>query len=224
MKKDSCGLLAIGALSFVTVGGTFLSLTSQGIERGASSFAPGTLTLSNIVSGGPRASRIYRPGEPQQREQELPGGITSGTAELSRRHPPLAVTIANNGSLDASDLSVYMPSCTKVATPGAPTPGGGDPCAANGAQFYVQENELLVSPRSSAGPRGARAPASVHRELAQQHVRQRFLLIGSASASESGPAHNQTRYFIIGLQLPASASNTLQGQAAQFGLTWHSTS
>jgi hypothetical protein len=40
----------------------------------------------------------------------------------------------------------------------------------------------------------------------------------------TGPAHGQSRYFVIGMRLPSNASNALQGQAALFSLRWHVTS
>ena len=35
-----------------------------------------------------------------------------------------------------------------------------------------------------------------------------------------GPVNGTSRYFIVGAELPATASNSLQGQEAQFSMTW----
>jgi hypothetical protein len=37
----------------------------------------------------------------------------------------------------------------------------------------------------------------------------------------AGPPHGQSRYFVVGLELPSTALNTLQGVSATFPLTWH---
>ena len=36
-----------------------------------------------------------------------------------------------------------------------------------------------------------------------------------------GLAASQTRYFVIAMALPSTAANNLQGEAAQFNLTWN---
>ena len=40
----------------------------------------------------------------------------------------------------------------------------------------------------------------------------------------SGPAALQKRYFVIGVQVPSTATNSVQGKVAAFDLTWHLTS
>jgi hypothetical protein len=45
--------------------------------------------------------------------------------------------------------------------------------------------------------------------------------IGSPLDLGSGPTYGNSRYFVIGMRLPANASNTLQGQMAAFSLDWY---
>jgi hypothetical protein len=138
-----------------------------------------------------------------------------GTAAVS------TVTLTNDGSLDASDLSVYMPSCTATQTPTAPTPGGGNPCASGGAQFYIQETDSSGANIACRFPSGATNCSFLANSLST------FATNGNTVASAldlgTGPAHGQSRYFKIGMQLPSTASNTLQGEEALFALTWHLT-
>lgn len=221
LKKVLATMIVIGALGSVTAGGTFALLNSQESNPGGT-VASGTLTFSNTVNTNSACFSYNGPASPGNVNTGCDALFTS--ASLNYPGTPLTakVTIANNGSLDASDLSVYMPSCTAVATPGAPTPGGGDPCAAGGAQLYLQETDASWTPTACRFPSGAGACAFVADALSVFAAN--YTSTATALDLGAGPAHGQSRYFIVGLQLPSNASNTLQGQAAQFGLTWHSTS
>jgi hypothetical protein len=218
-KKILATMLLVGALSWLTVGGTFAVLNAQE-SNAQSSVASGTLTLSDTVETG-SACFSYGPGSSANVNNTCQAVFTA--ASLAYPGTPLTskITITNSGSVDASDLSVYMPSCTNIATPGAPAPGGGNPCASGGAQLYIQETDASWTPTtcwfSGSSPCGFSASTL------------NTFSAGASSAATAldlgrGPARGQSRYFVIGMQLPSNASNTLQGQAAQFGLTWHITS
>jgi hypothetical protein len=219
LKKILTTVLLVGALSWVTVGGTFAVLNSQ--ESNAhSSVASGTLTLSDTVATG-TACFSYGPGSSSNVNNTCEAIFTA--ASLAYPGTPLTtkITIANTGSVDASDLSVYMPSCTNIATPGAPAPGGGNPCTSGGAQFYIQETDASWTATTcwflGSNPCGFSASTL------------NAFSTGASSAATAldlgrGPARGQSRYFVIGMQLPSNASNTFHGRAAQFGLTWHITS
>ena len=83
----------------------------------------------------------------------------------------------------------------------------------------------LTSPTSSGTPTTCWFPSAVGACAFAANSLQVFATnVNSTSSALSlggGPAHAQTRYFKIGLQLPSDASNSLQGEAAVFGLTWH---
>jgi hypothetical protein len=223
VKKVLASLLVIGALSFVTVGGTFALLNSQESNAGIS-FAAGTLTLSNVVNSGTACFSYAGPASPGNVNNTCQALFAGTTQNYPGGVPAIAkIKIFNNGSVDGSDLSVFMPSCSKVATPGAPAPGGGDPCAAGGALFYVQETDSSFNTALKCWfPAGAGACSLLGDSLNIMYANHSSF--AAAVDLGVGPAHGQTRYFTVGMQLPSSASNTLQGQAAQFGLTWHITS
>jgi hypothetical protein len=219
VKKVLASLIALGSLSSLTVGGTFAVLNSQE-SNATTSIASGTLTLSNTVNAGSACFSYGGPASPANANAACQALFTSA----SQNYPGVPITaqvkIADNGSLNAADLSVYMPTCTNTTTPGAPAPGGGDPCAASGAQLYLQEtNSSFVATNCWFPTVAAGSCAFVANSL--------FVFKSSFAASTSaldlgaGPAQGQTRYFVVGMQLPSNAGNTLQGQAAQFGLTWH---
>jgi hypothetical protein len=217
-KQLLVSAMAVGGLSFFAAGGTFGLLSSQESNKGAS-ISSGTLTLSNVVNAGTACFSYGGPASPGNVNNTCQALVVSSSLNYPGQPRTATVTVTNNGSLDASDLSVYMPSCTNVATPLAPNPGGGNPCASGGAQLYIQET--VGTTNTCLYPAAAGACSFVASTLYL------FALNRSTAASAlhlGATAHGLTRTFTIGLQLPSDAANTLQGQAAQFGLTWRITS
>jgi hypothetical protein len=219
LKKILASLIAIGALSSVTATGTLALLSSQA-SNARSSVASGTLTFDNTVNTGTACYSYSGPSSPGNVNTSCQALITSSTLNYPGvAITPVKVTITNDGSIGAAALSVYMPSCTAGPTPGAPSPGGADPCAASGAQFYIQETTSSGTPTTCWFPSAAGACTFVASSL---HV---FAINANSTTSAltlgSGPAHGQARYFQIGMELPSTASNALQGEEAVFGLTWH---
>jgi hypothetical protein len=220
LQKLLASFLVLGAVGSITVGGTYGMLNSEGTNQD-SLVASGTLTLSNTVTGG-TACFSYGAGSSGNVNTGCQALFTSATENYPGVPRTAQVTIANNGSLDYGDLSVYMPSCTSTTTPGAPAPGGADPCAPSGAQFYIQETDATFTTALSCWfPAAAGACAFASNSLFVFKVNKN----APASALDlgSGPVHGASRYFVIGMQLPTNASNTLQGQAALFSLTWRFT-
>jgi hypothetical protein len=218
LKKVLLSLIVLGGLSFLTVTSAFGLLNAETRNIG-STISSGTLTFSNKVNAGTLCYSYSGPASP--------GNVNTGCDALfspaSQMYPGTPatsqVTIANDGSLDTRSLSVYMPSCIAIATPGAPSPGGADPCGVAGAQFYIQETDSSFAPTTCKFPAAAGACSFNANTL--------FFFKSSANSAPtaldlgSGPIHGQSRYFIIGMQLPPTASNALQGEQALFDLTWH---
>ena len=219
LKQMLAALIVFGGLSSLTATGTFALLTSQESNSRAT-VASGTFTFDNVVNTGTACFSYGGPSSPGNVNTGCQALITSSTLNYPGvAITPVKVTITNDGSLDAADLSVYMPSCAASATPGAPSPGGADPCATNGAQFYVQETTSTGTPTTCWFPSAVGACSFVASSL---HVfAANYNATTSALDLGKGPVHATARYFLIGMQLPATASNALQGEAAVFGLTWH---
>ncbi len=219
LKKMLAALIVFGALSSVTATGTFALLTSQETNAGGS-VSSGTLTFDNVVNTGTACFSYGGPSSPGNVNTSCQALITSATLNYPGvAITPVKVTITNDGSIDAADLSVYMPSCTVAATPGAPAPGGANPCSTNGAQFYIQETTSTGTPTQCWFPSAVGACSFVASSLRTFAVN--INTTTSALDLGKGPAHGTARYFLIGMQLPSTASNALQGEAAVFGLTWH---
>lgn len=221
VKQLLATMLVVGGLGSVTVGSVDAVLRSEE-QNAQASIATGTLNLSNTVGAG-TACTSYGAGSVANVNSTCDPVVTYVPAAENYPGVPVRVSIAikNVGSLAASDLSVYMPTCSAAATPDAPAPGGANPCAAGGAQFYVQETDSLGAATKCWFPGGGVTCSFSADTLSS------FATHSSAATAVdlgSGPAALQTRYFVIGLQLPITAANTLQGEAAAFLLAWQMTS
>jgi len=221
LKKVLLTAMVVGALGSVTVQRAYALFNTE-TRNSPSSISSGTLTFDTTVGTGTACYSYGGPSSPGNVNTSCDALFTYSAAAENYPGVPQTVKIAirNDGSIGASDLGLFMPSCTPAATGDAPSPGGGNPCAANGDELYVQETASdqttplvcwypVTTQTCSFGASGLSTFASSHADSA--HV----LDLGS------GPAAQATRYFTIGIQLPTTASNTLQGEAAQFLLTWH---
>jgi hypothetical protein len=219
-KKILVSFMVIGGLSSLTVSGTYALLSSQERNPGAR-IASGTLTLNNKVGSGTLCYSYGGPASPGNVNSGCDAVFTSATQNYPGVTITARVTIANDGSLDAGDLSLYMPSCSAGNTPGAPSPGSANPCAVNGAQLYVQETDSGGNPTRCLFPN---APGTCTFVASSLYVfAANYTSAPSALDLGTGPVHGDSRYFQIGMRLPADASDALQGRTATFGLTWHAT-
>lgn len=221
LKKTLASLLVLGLLTSLTVHGASAIFTSE--EHGTSTIASGTLELTDKVGAG-TACDSNGSGSLVNVNTTCDAIVTYNAA--AENYPGVPVTvpvqIKEIGSLD-STLSVYMPSCTAAVTGDAPAyaQGGANLCATGGAQFYLQETDSSGTPTKCWYPSGTTTCAFAADTLANFSG---WSTASNALSLGSGPKALQTRYFVLGFQLAATADNTLQGEAAVFSLTWHMTS
>jgi hypothetical protein len=217
LKKMLLSLTVVGAVSCFTITGTFALLNSE-TQNNRGKISSGTLTFGNKVNALATCFS-YGAGSSANVNSSCDALFSSATQMYPGTAITQRVTITNDGSIDGKTLSVFMPSCTMVTTPGAPSPGGGNPCAAGGAQIYIQETNASFTPTSCVFPTTGGTCAFSANTMAY------FASVANTAASAvsigTGPARQTSRYFLVGMQLPAGASNTLQGEEALFGLTWH---
>lgn len=212
-------MIVLGSLSFLTVAGTFAVMTSD-VRNAKSSIASGTLTFSDQV--GTTGTICYSFNGTLNVNSSCDALSTSSTLMYPGTPVTAKVTIANDGSLDPSQLYVYMPSapgCTETTSPGAPFTGGGHPCGLNGMQFYVQETDASWNPTTCRYP--AAAGACTFNASTLYSFSQTYKTSAGPLRMGAGPTNGTSRYFIIGVQIPANDSgNTLQGLQANFPLAW----
>jgi hypothetical protein len=216
LKKMLLSFIVVGAVSCFTITGTFALLNGE-TQNTRGKISSGTLTFSNKVSTN-ASCFSYGAGSTGNANASCDALFVSSTEMYPGTAITQKVTITNDGSIDGNALKLYMPSCTMQTTPGAPAPGGGDPCAAGGAQIYVQETDSLFNPTNCLFPAGPGTCVFSANTMAY------FSTVANTSASAvslgSGPAAGASRYFLVGMQLPVGASNALQGEQAVFGFTW----
>jgi hypothetical protein len=231
--------MAAGALATLTTGGTFAIFKNEE-ANGGNLAASGTLTLSDQVGSGTvcvtqsassnnnfntGCSPIFTSADPYY----YPGTYTT-----------VHVTITNTGSVKGKALYVWMPStpgCTVTTTVSAgvdPNPGGGNPCASGGDALYIQEDtDATFTTAKECWYPGPTATActtpttgslydfSAHYTGYGAGLMLEIPLSNGKLAPGSGIAAQSSRYFVVGIAIPAGASNALQDEAANFPLTWH---
>lgn len=211
--------VVLGAATVVGAG-TFASFNAQ-TKNPDNVLAAGTLVLSNTKDGG--AACLSTAGGTTDTNAnagcdtllsltvQKPGD--SGTADL---------TIANAGSLAASELRVFSAACTDGDASGESYHGTGLPC--DKVQLYVQQYADPAFATPSACLYGGATVATICDFSDATKTLSDFqtaygtsgsgLLVGSLAAGASN-------YFKVGVMLPSSADNTFQGRQATFDLTWH---
>ena len=216
LKKVLLSLLVLGGLSCFTITSAFALLSSE-TQNTRAKISSGTLTFSNTVNTATACLSYNGPASPGNVNSSCDPLFLNTTLMYPGTPATAQVTITNNGSVDGTSLSLFMPTCTAVTSPGAPA-GGGNPCAASGAQFYIAEENALNGTQSCIFPTTGGTCGFAASTLA-------FVATRNSPASTislgKGPDHGASRFFVIGMQLPSTASNTLQGEEALFTLAWH---
>ena len=219
LKKTLASMIVLGSMSYLTVGGVF-AIFNGTASNSASTAATGTLALSNSVNSG-TACFSYGTGSTGNANPSCNGFITHGTLRYPGQTVTTTIAIKNTGSLKAQDLILYMPICTSTTSPSAAYVGGTALCgASSGLQMFVQETS------SSGGaavaclyPTGyttcPAAGASFYTFVSNAYSVVHYLDLGA------GPTAGTTRFFTIAFFLPSAAASSLQGEEADFSLTWH---
>jgi hypothetical protein len=113
---------------------------------------------------------------------------------------------------------------TAAAPSGSPPSGtgSGNPCLTGAAQLYVQETNASGTATKcwypSAGTTCAFSGVSDLGAFTSHNTSASALDLGA------GPTALGTRYFTVGVQLPSTAANALQGVGAAFTLHWYALS
>lgn len=224
LRGTLVALMIVGGLASFGVPGVWALFTAEtrNVQANASS---GTLVFDLQIGSGARCNT----------KNGTTNVITGCQAEFTynpaaEAYPGVPqtaqVTITNDGSLDASDLSVYVPAgCSTGSTPDAPAAvvGSADPCASGGDQFYVQETNSSFAATQCWYPNTGTSCA-FSGTLGLSTFTSTYHSAATALSLGAGPSALQKRYFVVGVQVPSTATNTLQGKVATFGLTWHLTS
>lgn len=232
LKRVLLSLLVVGLLGTVTGKRVYAVFVSESVNTG-NSLASATFTFDTTIAGQTACSSQGKATANNNRNACAGAqGLLFSSATL--RYPgdasSIGVTVKNTGSIDAQDLEVSMPTCTKSVTTGASTflvgdEGTGDPCAAGGLELYIQEADSggtnltngCLYPDPNYSPPGGGSSTDCSLTWAPDSLND-FL---NKSCWDLGrvPAL-ASRYFKVGVQFAADAPNTLQGTTASFTLAW----
>ncbi|HUJ56686.1 MAG TPA: hypothetical protein VLW49_11935 [Gaiellaceae bacterium] len=161
-------VLAVGGIGSVTVRGVYAVLSSETGNRGAS-ISTGTLTMENTANGGTACKSLNGTNNVNTGCDSL---FTYSPAAENYPGTPVTATvkIADTGSIGASDLQVFMPSCLRSVTADAPfaaattsigsfsgaaTAGGH---LAGGTTYYYEVTSVTGSGESIAGSESSYTP------------------------------------------------------------------
>lgn len=217
----SLGVVAgIGALAGA---GTFATFTAQ-TSNNATTFANGTLVLSNTVGSG--TACLSTAGGSTDTNAN---GSCDAAYSLSVKAPgdssTASITLENMGSLAASALKVFSASCTDSNAAGENYHGTGSPCGI--VQIYIQQySDAFTTPSAClyGGASGATCDFSDTSKTLSAFVAAHPNLAGGLSAGAMGASGGaDTKWIRVGVKLPSTADNTYQGRAASLSLNWHIT-
>jgi hypothetical protein len=221
VKRVLLSALVVGGLSCFTLASTFALLTAESTNTNGS-VSSGTLYLGNLPSTSASTCFSYNGALPSTSPNvnaacdALAGSavVYPGGAAATAK-----VAISNPGSVSGATLALYMPSCVAVNTSGAPSPGTGNPCTTGGLELTIAETDSSWNPTRCAYPQTSGSCTFIANTLNALATTKNSST--SMYSLSEGLAAGQTRYFLISMELPSSAANTLQGRAAQFNLTWN---
>jgi hypothetical protein len=225
LKLVLVAMLTTGAMGSIAVPRVWAIFTAQAGQIPAS-VSSGTLAIDAKVGAGSACFSYNGPASPGNVNSSCTALYTySPSTELYPGEPvTIDVAIHNDGSLNVGDLLLFLPGgCTVTATgdAAAPAQGGGNPCASGGLQVSIEED-------ASSGGAALKCwyPASAGACSLTGNLSTLATATSVASALDlgSGPVSGGTRFFRLGVQEPSTASNTLQGEAANFVVAWHANS
>jgi hypothetical protein len=222
-KKVLLSLGVVAGIGALAGAGTFATFTAQ-TTNPTNTFANGTLVLSNTVGGG-SACLSTAGGTTDSNANAGCDTLFSLAVKAPGDSSTADLTLENVGSLAASALKVFSANCTDADAAGEAYHGTGSPCGT--VQLYIQQySDAFTTPSAClyGGATGATCNFSDTSKTLSAFVGAHPNLAGGLSAGaleESGGA--DTTWVRIGVQLPSTADNTLQGRAASLAFNWHIT-
>jgi len=234
LKLTLAALIALGGASFLGVSGTLAIFTAQETNAG-NTVTAGSLLLTNTI--GATSCSSNGSGSSGNVNSACTALMTSGTLEYPGQSATASITLSDTGTLPGTALSVYMPTCTSTTSPSAGThAGGGAACTAitdsgtaDGLQFVIQETNSGGTATQCWYPVNATGTCSAASSYATSvlnsfgNFAQNLNSTAHVLSLGAGPTTATPRYFQVSVLTPTNASNSLQGEEALFGLTWHLT-
>jgi camelysin-like metallo-endopeptidase len=206
----------LGVAAAVAAGGSFATFNAQ--TSNPSTFATGTLVMSNSVNSGTACLSTGVGVNTDTNVNDSCGALFPLTVQKPGDSATAHLEIKNAGTLDAASLKSFATGCTNDDASGQTYHGTGSPCSA--VELYIQQTDQSFSPTACLYGGGTATTC----DFASSKTLDAFVLgHGDAGAGLDLGAltHNTSDFFVIGVQLPDTADNTLQGRQATVGLSWY---
>jgi predicted ribosomally synthesized peptide with SipW-like signal peptide len=213
-------LLAVFALLLAGAGaGTFASFSAS--TSNTATFATGSLVLSNKVAAG---TTCYSTGVATNTDvnDQACDAFFNNTAAKPGDSATVNLTLKNEGSLNATTLAAWVStSCVSAVNPVATYTGSGNLCTQ--LQLTIQEYSDANRTVVSACRYGNAAVTNTCDFVDPTKTISNFQTLYPNSGQSLGLstfASQASRYFTIGVKIPTSADNTMQGRLANFAIKW----
>jgi hypothetical protein len=214
-KKVLITLLVVGALATVGVG-TYATFTAQTTNAG-NTVTTGSLVLSNTVNAPATACLSTGAGTTTDANANPSCGafFTLGTAGPGS-NATATLQLKNVGSLGASSLVVFAPSCSSAAN--GTYSGTGNLCSV--LEFYIQQTNSSGTPTACIyGGGTATTCAFTSADTVSAFATAYPSAAGGLALG--GLSAGTTDYYTIGVQVDSGAGNNMQGQQASFNVSWN---
>ena len=185
-------------------------------------FSTGTIVLSNTKQAG---TACFSTGGGSTDTNSNTGCTTllSLTGQKPGQSGTASVTIQNVGTLDASAFKLYTSACTDSDASGETYHGTGSLCG--NVQLYIQQWSNSNFTGALTCLYGGTTVANTCDFSDTSKTMGAYATARSSLATAqtigSGLTATSAAYFTIGVQLPSSAGNPLQGRQAAMDFTWH---
>jgi spore coat-associated protein N len=217
LRKILFAVAAFGGAATAVGAGTFASFSAS-TTNGGSTFATGTLVLSNQKNAA-TACLSTGGGSTDTNAGTCDALFTTALAKPGDSGF-VDVTLKNEGSINGATLTAYKNAACTNANSGSFN-GTGDLCA--NLQVYVQEYTSAANRTANTTTGGTcvygGGTASACAFDATKTLGA-FPASGTPLTLAGGLTAGASRYLRVYLQFPSTADNTFQGRQASFGFTW----
>jgi len=206
------GLAALGSNSYAS----YSAQTTNPNNK----FATGALVLSNTKQGG-SACLSTAGGATDSNVNNSCDQLLNLSVKKPGDSATVNVTVQNSGTLAATVFKVFSSACTDSNAAAETYHGTGSLCSK--VQLYIQQTDSAFTAKTACIYGGAAVTNTCDFSDTAKTL---TAFSGSYNSSVnglsigSGLAAGTPNYFTIGVMLPSSADNTMQGRAASIDLSW----
>lgn len=225
LRKILLTMMVVGALGTMVGAGSFATLNASttGVD---SAFATGTLVLGNQKNTGTICVSTGAGTTTDTNANHTCGDLVNVEVKKPGDVATVDLTLYNYDTLPGTLTVRAHQACVSDTAPGQSYAGGADACAS--VALTIQQYDTALDRTNGTttngscwfggGAGGARCSFDATKTLSS-FATSHPVAATSNLALGTMPAGG-VRYLRVGLQLPAGASNLLQGTRATFGFTW----